>query len=79
MDNIASQENAQCEKTNKQTNKQKTKQNKTKKKTKKKHIKQRSWLSIDSNNEFSMGNSVPEKKKRNNNERLRKEIKSNLN
>ena len=44
----------------------------------KKNIKQRSWLLIDSNDELGMGNSVPEEK-RNNNERPRKEIKSNLN
>ena len=30
----------------------------------KKNIKQRSWLSIDSNNELGMGNSVPEEKKK---------------
>ena len=31
---------------------------------KRKTIKQRSWLSIDSNNELGMGNSVPEEKKK---------------
>ena len=29
-----------------------------------KNIKQRSWLSIDSNNELGMGNSVPEEKRK---------------
>ena len=44
-----------------------------------KSIKSRSWLSIDSNNELGMGNSVPEEK-RNNDQRRRqkKQIKYKL-